>query len=80
MVSQFSTFTIHPRPQENYTIPEVLKDEKDLIRYTIPSKSKSKILRELYLLGFRRQTLYQDLDSLAKDLLFEIPLRTEISK
>jgi hypothetical protein len=80
MVSQFSTFTIHPRPQENYTIPEVLKDEKDLIRFTIPSKSKSKILRELYLLGFRRQTLYQDLDSLAKDLLFEIPLRTEISK
>ena len=80
MISQFSTFTIHPRPQKNCTIPEVLKDEKDLTSYTIPSKSKNKILKELYLLEFRRQTLYQDLDSLAQDLLFEIPLRTGIGR
>lgn len=71
MNSQCSTFTIHPKPQKDHTIPEIMNSE-DLVRYTILSKNKKSIRKELYFLGIGRQALFQDLDSLSQDLLYEV--------
>jgi len=74
MNSQSSAFTIHPRPQNGCTIPKKM-DDADLIRYIIPSKNKKKMKEVLYLLGIRRQTVFQDLESLSQDLKYDASLR-----
>lgn len=71
MNSQCSMFTIHPKPQKDYTIPEKMNGE-DLVRYIIRSENKKSIRKDLYFLGIGRQALFQDLDSLSQDLLYEV--------
>jgi len=65
MVSQLSTFTIHPKPLPNCTIPDLLQDEENLVRYIIPANSKGKLLTDLAALGITPRTLRPDLDSLS---------------
>lgn len=77
MVSQLSTFTIHPRPCKDCAITEIMREEIYLIRYIIPKEKKKSFLRDLFLLGIRRHTLFQDLDSLSIDLVFKLDLLTE---
>lgn len=69
MVAQLSTFTIHPRPKLSKTIPEVMTDEKNLVRYKIPAGCKKKLLDDLVALGITKMTLFQDLDSLSHDII-----------
>jgi hypothetical protein len=71
MYSQFSTFTIHPDPQEECTIPALLADETKLIRYIIPAKCKMQIHRDLESLKITKNVLFQDLDSLGACLAKE---------
>lgn len=76
MVSQLSTFTIHPS-KENKTILDLLQDKKSLVRYIIPSESKKPIYEDLYTLGIKRSTLFQDIDSLSCDLIHKIKDMTD---
>ena len=71
MVAQLSTFTMHPVPKPGNSIPELLPDEKHLVRYIIPSASKEKLRRDLAALGVTHGTLFPDLDSLAIDIIYE---------
>ena len=71
MVTQLSRFTIHPIPQAGNSILELLPDEKNLVRYIIPANSKEKLRRNLAALGITHGTLFPDLDSLAKDIIYE---------
>lgn len=71
MVAQQSAFTIHPKPKQGTTIPELLSDPKELVRYIIPGSQKRKILSDLADLGITRLTLFPDLDSLSKDIIEE---------
>lgn len=71
MVAQLSTFTIHPRPNQNRTIPELLVDERHLVRYLIPRNSKGELQRGLAALGITQRTLFPDLDSLSKSIVSE---------
>lgn len=68
MISQLSAFTIHPKPSSGHTIPELLSDERHLVRYIIPHDHKFELIQDLAALGITRRTLYQDLDSLCVDL------------
>ncbi len=68
MYSQFSTFTIHPQPQEQCTIPKLLEDETHLVRYVIPMESKEQIQRDLRNLKITRTVLFPDLDTLGASL------------
>jgi hypothetical protein len=67
MVSQLSTFTIHPS-NEKKTIIELLPDKNSLVRYIIPHKLKKTIYEDLYAIGIKQSTLFQDIDSLSRDL------------
>jgi len=65
MATQLSAFTIHPRPCPQGTIPDLLQDPKDLVRYVVPGKHKTHLLFDLWTLGIKRHTLFPDLDSLS---------------
>jgi hypothetical protein len=65
MVSQLSTFTIHPKPLTRCTIPELLEDETNLVRYIIPSENKDQLRKDLSKLGITHRTLFQDLESIS---------------
>lgn len=69
--SQFSAFTIHPRPWTSNTISQTLENERELVRYIIPRKYKNKILNDLAAIGIKRVTLFQDLESLCESLKHE---------
>lgn len=71
MVAQMSAFTIHPRPMEGHTIPEIMTEEKLFVRYIIPSDCKKKLLTDLAALGVTRMALFPDLDSLTHDIVQE---------
>ncbi len=71
MVAQLSTFTIHPTPKPGNSIPELLPEEKALVRYIIPSSSKENLRRGLCALGITHGTLFPDLDSLSIDIIYE---------
>jgi hypothetical protein len=71
MVAQLSKFTIHPTPQQGNSIPELLPDAINLVRYIIPANSKEKLLRDLAALGVTQGTLFPDLDSLSVDIVYE---------
>jgi hypothetical protein len=70
MVAQLSTFTIHPKPTPENTIPRLLTNEKYLVRYIIPSEYKRRIQRHLAALGVTYHTLFPDLDSLSKSIVY----------
>lgn len=70
MVTQMSMFTIHPKPQKgSKTIPELLTDERHLVRYIIPADCKEKLASDLSSLEIKRHTLFPDLDSLSADIV-----------
>ena len=71
MVAQLSAFTIHPRPKQGHTIPEIMTEEKNLVRYIIPSDCKRKLISGLAALGITKVTLFPDLDSLSHDIVQE---------
>jgi FRG domain len=71
MIAQQSAFTIHPRPEKGTTIPEILTDPKGLVRYIVPKSQKKNLLSDLATLGFKRLTLFPDLDSLSNDIVLE---------
>ncbi len=71
MVSQMSTFTIHPNPITENTIPELLPDERHLVRYIIPKEYKNELKDGLKALGITHHTLFPDLDSLSKSIIEE---------
>ncbi|MBA7686165.1 hypothetical protein ES703_94606 [subsurface metagenome] len=71
MVGQLSTFTIHPTPKPGNSIPELLPEEKDLVRYIIPASSKESLRRDLNALGIKHGTLFPNLDSLSIDVIYE---------
>jgi hypothetical protein len=76
MVSQLSTFTIHPS-NEKRTIQELLQNGSSLVRYKIPRNSKEIIFKDLYSLGIKKSTLFQDIDSLSDDLRYKIKMMAE---
>ena len=69
IVSQHSTFTIHPVPTEGNTIPELLTDPKILLKYRVPRGAKEKIKADLSALGITKRTMFQDLASLSDSLI-----------
>ena len=77
MTSQSSVFTIHPRVNLSNSIIDLINEENKLIKYIIPHNIKSKILDDLKTLGISYRTLFQDLESLSKDIILEFskPLR-----
>lgn len=71
MTSQLSTFTIHPEPIEGKSIKDLITDQNKLTRYVIPRDKKKIILEQLKTLGISNRTLFQDLESLSKDIIME---------
>lgn len=72
VAAQSSVFTIHPIPSEGLTIPDLLTDAKDLVRYVVPAKSKQKLRQDLASLGITRRALFQDLESLSETIIDEL--------
>ena len=68
IINQMGTFTIHPNPKKGLTLPEILKEERHLVRYIIPSVSKEKLRKNLAALGFTRVALFPNLDSLSETI------------
>lgn len=66
--AQQSCFTIHPEPQIGFSIPEVIVEEKYLVRYIIPKALKKDIEKKLLYLGINYRTVFPDLDGLAKSI------------
>lgn len=71
MIYQQSVFTIHPKPDKNNSITDILKDNRHLIKYIIPHGFKQKIKNDLKSLGINKRTLFGDLTSLAESILEE---------
>lgn len=71
VIAQLSTFTIHPPPPRGRAIPDVLADEKHLVRYLIPAACKKELLSGLAAVGINEATLFQDADALAKTIVGE---------
>ena len=71
MVSQLSTFTIHPLPKPGCSITEILPDPKYLVRYRIPAERKGDLKSALHAVGISRRTMFQDLESLSGTLIEE---------
>lgn len=67
--AQQSCFTIHPKPSEGNTIPELVTDEKFLVRYIIPKEQKKKFAMKLRYLGISYVSLFPDLEGLAKTIV-----------
>ena len=72
MASQLSAFTIHPKPRPGGTIPELLPDERDLVKYIIPATKKPELQHHLAALGITKRTLFPDLDGLSRAVVDEI--------
>lgn len=66
--AQISRFTIHPIPQEGFTLTDLLYDEKEIFRYIIRKENKENILRDLDSIGINECVLFQDLDGLSKSI------------
>lgn len=71
MITQLSTFTIHPVPKPGCTIPELLPDMKHLVKYIIPAKHKNRLLMDLKALGITAHSLFPDLDALSESVIQE---------
>ncbi len=66
---QLSTFTIHPEPEKGNTIPELLKNEKELVRYIVPAESKHQLFDDLNALCITQRALFPDLDGLSHTIV-----------
>ena len=71
VINQLGTFTIHPKPQKGFTLLEILKEEKYLVRYIIPSEYKKELKKNLAALGFTNVALFPNLDSLSETIIEE---------
>ena len=71
MMAQLSKFTIHPISNQAKLIPTLLTDEKDLVRYIVPSESKRKLRSDLATLGITHVSLFPSLDSLGRDIIYD---------
>jgi len=71
MVAQRSVFTLHPRPDTGHSIPEVLTDPKHLVRYIVPANDKRQLMADLDRLGINYQSLFPDLEGLARQIVYE---------
>ncbi len=69
IVTQLSTFTIHPKPKEGNTIPDLLSDKRHLVRYIVPKSSKEHLLEDLAALRVTARTLFPDLDHLSDTIV-----------
>ncbi len=67
--AQQSCFTLHPKPKEGNTIPEIISDETYLVRYIIPKELKKSFEKKLRYLGITYNTLFPDLEGLAKTIV-----------
>lgn len=71
MTAQESVFTIHPAPESEHTIPEILQDPKHLIRYIIPEKAKFRLRQGLDALGVTDVALFPDLEGLSRKVVWD---------
>lgn len=71
MVTQASVFTIHPRPEDGHTIPELLSDETALVRYMVPADAKNRLRADLDALGIGDLSLFPDLEGLSRQVIFD---------
>lgn len=71
IINQLGTFTIHPKPKQGFTLPEILEEERHLVRYIIPSGCKIKLRNDLTALGVTRVALFPNLDSLSETIIEE---------
>lgn len=72
MINQQSVFTIHPDPNDAATIPDLLEEEKHLVRYLIPKGRKQGLLGDLNSIGIKENTLFPNLDSLSVSIKHEM--------
>jgi len=66
---QLSTFTLHSTPENGKTIPELLDNEKELVRYIVPAAAKHQLFCDLNALCITRKTLFPDLDGLSHTIV-----------
>lgn len=71
IMAQLSKFTIHPVSNQTSLITTLLPDKKHLVRYIVPSESKSKLRRDLATLGITHVSLFPSLDSLGRDIIYD---------
>ena len=71
IMAQLSKFTIHPISNQAKLISTLLTDEKDLVRYIVPSDSKSKFRSDLATLGITHTALFPSLDALGRDIIYD---------
>lgn len=71
IMAQLSKFTIHPISNQAKLIPTLLTDERDLVRYIVPSESKSKLRSDLATLGITHVSLFPSLDALGRDIIYD---------
>jgi hypothetical protein len=69
MVAQSSVFTIHPVPGPGLTIPELLLDERHLVRYVVPHTRKRELAVRLTDLGITHRAVFPDFEGLAKHVV-----------
>ena len=72
MIVQSSAFTIHPIPEGDNQIQDILGDKKNLARYIIPAKFKTILFKDLNSLGIKHYRLFPNLDSLSQDIISEL--------
>jgi len=72
MIAQLSEFTVHPRPSVGNTIPELLPDPRDLVRYVLPAACKRPLLELLWALGVRHHAIFPALDSVGRQLVSDL--------
>src|SRR3989442_381269 len=61
IVVQKGLFTIHPRPQEVFSVPQV-------VRVILPAGVRAALRQQLYRYGISRGSLFPGLDGLAADI------------
>jgi hypothetical protein len=72
MIVQSSAFTIHPIPERENQIQDILIDKRFLARYIIPAKNKPILFKNLNSLGIKHYRLFPNLDSLSQDIISEL--------
>jgi hypothetical protein len=77
-INQISRFTIHPKPNEGYSIEKSL-DHPYLVRYLISSEYKRELADNLYFFGIRPSTMFPDLDGLSHEICYFANLVKRIS-
>jgi hypothetical protein len=72
MSAQSSRFTIHPTPAEDNVIQRLLTGPREIMRYEVPSDSKTSLSRDLTALGVTAETLFRSLDALSATIKSEV--------